>query len=162
MIQSRIRKIRYGASKMKILPETDKTYSQRCTGFTLVELTIIVLVIGFLAAITIPSFRQFSERSRVDGTAQELIMDIQYARFLAVSRNRTYQIQFQADSYQVVELNSGTVMRTKNVPNRVALLASGNPRFRSWGRADPVNITVTGSSNSRTLTVLATGNVRRL
>jgi type II secretion system protein H len=147
---------------MKTITKSVFTSQQRCAGFTLVELAIIFLVIGLIAAVAVPSFRQFTERSRVDGTAQELIMDIQYARSLAVSRNQTYQIQFQANSYQIIETNTGTVMRTKNVPNRVALVTTGNPRFRSWGRADPVNITVTGTHNTRMMAVLVTGNVRRL
>ena len=140
---------------------TNSTHQPLCqAGFTMVEIIVVVLVIGIVLGIGVPSFRQFNERSRVDGAMQELVMDIQYARSLAVSRNRSYQIQFAANGYQIIDLVSGSIMRDKTMPNRVGVAASGNPRFRSFGRTDPVNITVTGTHNLRTIAVMATGNVR--
>ncbi|NIM20001.1 MAG: hypothetical protein GTO51_07090 [Candidatus Latescibacteria bacterium] len=130
-------------------------------GFTLVELAVIFVAIGLLVGIGIPSFQRYAANSRIEGSANELMMDIQHARSLAITRQQTYVIQFQANQYQVIEASTGTVIRQKSLPNRVALAATGNPQFYSWGRADPVNITLTGPYYFRILTVLPTGTVRR-
>jgi prepilin-type N-terminal cleavage/methylation domain-containing protein len=129
-------------------------------GFSLIEIAIVVLIIGLVLGIAVPSFRGFTERARVDGTLEELVMDIQYARSLAVSKNRSYQIQFAGNSYQIIDMVSGAVLRDKAMPDRVGLAASGNPQFRSFGRTDPVNITVTGTHSFRTISVMSTGNIR--
>jgi Tfp pilus assembly protein PilE len=128
--------------------------------FTLAEIMAGVLLIGVVLGIGIPSYRSFTEQSRIEGAMNELVMDIQFARSLAVSKNRSFQFQFADNGYRIIDMDSGAAIRNRSMPSRVDLAASGNPRFRSYGRFDPVNITVSGSRYSRTISVVPAGNVR--
>jgi type IV fimbrial biogenesis protein FimT len=65
--------------------------SQR--GFTLVELMTVVLVASVLLAIAAPSFRGMLDRRRIEGRANELLTDLQYARSEAVARNRNVELR---------------------------------------------------------------------
>ncbi|MGN6312545.1 MAG: GspH/FimT family pseudopilin [Rhodanobacteraceae bacterium] len=58
----------------------------RTRGFTLVELMITIAVAAILAAIALPSFRDFLRRNAVTAQANQVLASLQYARNEAVSR----------------------------------------------------------------------------
>jgi prepilin-type N-terminal cleavage/methylation domain-containing protein len=57
-------------------------------GFTMVELMTVIVIAGVLATLALPSFRDMLERRRLEGQANELVTDLQYAKSEAVARNR--------------------------------------------------------------------------
>jgi type IV fimbrial biogenesis protein FimT len=65
---------------------------QRQSGFTMVELMTVVVIAGILLALAAPSFRDMLERRRLEGQANELVADLQYAKSEAVARNRNVVI----------------------------------------------------------------------
>ena len=59
----------------------------RISGFTLMELIITILVMTILLGIGVPSYMQFKEDNTLQGAAQALYSDIQFARSEAIKRN---------------------------------------------------------------------------
>jgi len=58
-------------------------------GFTLIEMMIVVAIVGILAAIAFPSYRDYVERAgRADGKAK--LMEIMQAQERFYSQNQTY------------------------------------------------------------------------
>jgi prepilin-type N-terminal cleavage/methylation domain-containing protein len=127
-------------------------------GYTLTEMMIVVAVVGMLAAIAVPSFSGYLRRTRVDGSRNQLLVDFQLARSLAISRRETITMAFSADQY-VIRNAGGTVFRTTPAEDGVTFNASADPNFYAWGLADPVDVTVAGSSLSRDLSLSPTGVV---
>ncbi len=125
-------------------------------GYTLTELAIVIVIIGIIAAITIPSFGSYLRKTRVDGSRNQLIADFYFARSLAIARRETITMRFQTDEYQIVN-GGGTVFRTTPANDGVTFTASGDPNFYAWGLADAVDISVTGRSMSSNVSLSPTG-----
>lgn len=61
-------------------------------GFTMVELMTVIVIAGVLATLALPSVRDMLERRRLEGQANELVTDLQYAKSEAVARNRSVEL----------------------------------------------------------------------
>lgn len=62
-------------------------------GFTLIELLITMALIAVLAAIAMPSFREFNIRMQVTDTTNDLIHDFALARTESVKRGRDVVVE---------------------------------------------------------------------
>jgi type IV fimbrial biogenesis protein FimT len=75
-------------------------------GFTALELLIVVTIVAVLLTVTIPSFRGFLAKKRVEGVASELTTDLQFARSAAVARNTEVRLTFVTASCYVIHLST--------------------------------------------------------
>lgn len=128
-------------------------------GFTLIETMIIVAIIGILAGLTIPSFANYLHRQKVIGARNELLADLQYARSLAIARRITFQIDFEADTYEIKIPGPDTVIRSKTAPDGVQFNADADPNFYPWGLSDACNIAVNSPHKTSNVSLLPNGTV---
>ncbi len=63
-------------------------------GFTLIDLTITILILGIVAAIAVPRFAQSLDLIRVDSAARYIAADLNYARHRAQVSSQNVPINF--------------------------------------------------------------------
>ncbi len=61
---------------------------QNNTGFTLVELIVVIGIVGIVATLAVPSYQQLLERNRIKEAAESLRADMQFARTQAIKLSK--------------------------------------------------------------------------
>lgn len=77
-----------------------KRHAVRATGFTLLELMIVIAVIGLILVVAAPSIKRYLEAQRLRSVSGELMGDLQFARTESVARARVVGIRLDRDSAQ--------------------------------------------------------------
>jgi type IV fimbrial biogenesis protein FimT len=78
------------------------------SGFTIYELLITMLVIGIVLSIGVPSFSEFTQNSRISGTANDLHSSFQLARSEAARSKANITICASNNSMDVAAACGGT------------------------------------------------------
>ena len=69
---------------------------KRQTGFTLIEMLVVLGVIGILILISVPTFLRMMNRYRLTGTTREVASLMQAARLEAIKLNTPAQVNYDA------------------------------------------------------------------
>jgi type II secretion system protein H len=81
------------------VPEDDARLSFRrhIRGFTLLEIMTVIVIMGVMIAITMPSMKAMNEKNKLRSTARELIALMKYARSEAVFGHRMTEVFLDLD-----------------------------------------------------------------
>jgi prepilin-type N-terminal cleavage/methylation domain-containing protein len=151
---------------------------------TLVELLISLAIVAVLIAVAVPSMYEFIMRKKVEGAADELMIDLRYARSLVAKNNQNTVIKFgktQTDYCYVVYhrqslldcdctsspvcsslgASSATELKTVRLPisSRVTLAPTGDSRA-SLQFNTPSGMPTAGTTLDITIKAPSGGEVR--
>lgn len=145
------------------------------SGFTLIELAVVLVLIGILTGLAVPSMRSWTSRARLDGALNQLSGDIAFARMLAVRSGPNWSVTLDllpaGQGYRILKRSpAGVIQEAKRID-----LVSEHPssgivgmpmplRFNSRGLLtgnETTTLTVWQQNLSGSLIVLRTGRTYR-
>ncbi len=123
---------------------------EKAKGFTLVEILIVVVILGILAAIVIPQFTNASEAAKASNLVSQLQSIRSQLELFQLQHNGDYPIHTLMDDFEALTsktLVDGTIAAATDTDTFGPYLqkAPVNP-FTAGGNGDVVTVTDTGTA----------------
>ena len=151
-----------------------QTLNKGKSGFTLIEMMVVIAVLVIMAAIAIPNFLTLLPGMRLNGAARQVMGDLMAARMKAVKLNQRtkvffdnsaeYRICDDADNNDTVADGEGDVV-DRNIQTNYHdvsfdLGSTADPVFSPRGTATNRTITLQNPSGSKSITISIAGRVK--
>ena len=117
---------------------------QKRSGFTLIELTIVIVLLAILAAVSVPNFLSWLPKYRLKSAARDLYSNLHLAKMSAIKANKNYRVKYykNPDRYMVDLLNK--TIRLSDYGSGITFQGPNNQTFA----VAAITFNSRGSSNS--------------
>lgn len=111
------------------------TNRPRQGGFSLIELMVVFVIVGVMAAVAMPGLSDYMRNARLREAGNLMLGEAMYARNEAIKRNRKVRLTLSGTQATVSESATGTEIRARGLPYPVVVNgAAQTVEFDSTGR----------------------------
>jgi type IV fimbrial biogenesis protein FimT len=140
-------------------------------GFSAVEISMTLVIIGIFSVLTVPSFIGFTVKARLKGAVREIHSDIMNTKMSAVSQNANFKILFVNDHQYIIakdinnngEYETNEYIATKNIDNLfsgISVTTEQDPEFYPRGTVSSSEIVISNSETSKKISINVAGKVK--
>ncbi len=119
-------------------PQNRRRFRNGESGFSIIEIVFVVAMVAILGSVTVTQLRPSLEKYRLVSSANMVASEMNIGRALAISRNWSYEAQFDtnANTVQVVDpTNSSNDPRmAKNLEPGITFSVVPSPSIRFYAR----------------------------
>lgn len=126
-------------------------------GFSLIEMMIVLIIFGILAAIAMPAFMKWRAHSAVNDAAASVMAHLKQARNLAMAESRSVRVVVASTSYTFDSDTTGTCGHCKNVQIPMSQF-SGNVSLSTTASGSTFTFASAGTASTGTVTVSDSGD----
>jgi len=143
------------------------------TGFTLIEMMIVLAIMGILSAIAVPNFRTYMAQRRLNGAAREVYGNLAATRTQSISENKwialnidnNHQYTMFRDNNKNGTVDTGESITTKDLHptyHDVTFSTSSGTViiFYPNGTGSTGTLGLTGSTGSKSITISSAGRIK--
>ena len=96
---------------------------RNASGFTLIEIAVVILILGLIFGFSIPTFRSYRQSQMLEAATQNLVGQLRLGRQKAISMQHEQRLTFSVGTnrYTVMDLSTGQSFGPYDFPNGVVL-----------------------------------------
>src|SRR5712664_2424607 len=84
-------------------------------GFSILELMVVVVVIGVLTAIAVPSFQTYLQNLQIRSAAEAIVAGLQIAKNEAIRRNVNVQLNMDTGTtWRITLVSDGSLLQVRD------------------------------------------------
>ena len=105
------------SSKQYVAVESNRVGGKNSVAFTLIELLVVISIIGILAAISLPSIKEFGQTNAMSAANRQLLDDLASSRVRAIVNRTTIYVVFVPPTIETFfsKLNGKDLERATNL-----------------------------------------------
>jgi type IV fimbrial biogenesis protein FimT len=130
-------------------------------GFSVVELVVVNAIMGIIAAIALPTWRNLLPNYALNNSIRQIQSELHNIKMRAVAENTGFQLAYVQNASEYTIQRDSKPLQTKPIAEGTSILKAGTIAFSPRGTAAANRVRLRNTSGScRQIVVSATGRVR--